>query len=115
MKRIRGHWVWKGSLLLLVAVVLYALALPNLSVYRRDRIPKNECIFNLKQIDGAIQQWALENKKLDSDVPELAAAAKYLKGGELPKCPHGGSYSAGKTVADAPKCSLGATLGHSLP
>ena len=76
---------------------------------------RGQCVGHLKQIDGAIQQWALENKKLDSDVPDLSAAAKYLKGGVLPQCPHGGFYAAGKTVSDVPTCSLGVTLGHSLP
>ena len=29
----------------------------------RTTAQKNACIANLKQIDGAVQQWALENKK----------------------------------------------------
>ncbi len=102
-------------MLLLACVVLYALAIPNLSIYRRERLPKYECISNLKQIDGAIQQWALDNKRAETSVPDLPAAIKYLKGGKLPKCPSGGSYGPGKTVADAPICSKGKALGHTLP
>ncbi|HEY1171752.1 MAG TPA: hypothetical protein VGH19_10305 [Verrucomicrobiae bacterium] len=70
---------------------------------------------NLKQIDGAIQQWALENKKEDKDAPDLNAAACYLKGGVLPICPKGGTYRAGATVMAPPTCSKANTLGHSLP
>lgn len=76
---------------------------------------KHACIANLKQIDGAIQQWALENKLAETNAPVLAEATKYLKGGVLPTCPFGGSYAAGKTVADSPTCTKAVELGHSLP
>jgi hypothetical protein len=112
--RRRFSWPFRIALGLVLLGSLVVLTLP--AMVRRSRCdPKNNCITNLKQLDGAIQQWALENKKLDSDVPDLAAAAKYLKGGVLPQCPHGGSYAAGKTVADAPTCTKAKELGHSLP
>ena len=91
-----------------------AVAIPNFAITSHTA-PKNACIANLKQIDGAIQQWALDNKKKDTDMPDLQAALKYLKNGKLPKCKDGGVYAAGKTIADPPTCSLGVTLGHTLP
>lgn len=100
-----------GGLLLLFLV--FTFIVPK---FVKARVSNNvpNCWSNLRIIDQAIQQWAFENKKLDSDVPDLAAAAKYLKGGVLPKCPQGGSYQAGATVKDVPTCTKGATLGHSL-
>lgn len=76
---------------------------------------KHACIANLKQIDGAIQQWALEHNVAETNAVVMSEAANYLKGGVLPTCPFGGSYAAGKTVGDPPTCTKAAELGHSLP
>jgi hypothetical protein len=72
----------------------------------------NSCIANLKQIDGAASQWALENKKTSTDTYLLSGdVLDYLKGSVLPSCPAGGFYSPGKTISDPPRCSV---PGHSL-
>lgn len=76
---------------------------------------RNPCIANLKQIDGAQQQWALENNKLDTDKYDPAGVATYLKGGRMLTCPDGGSYALGINVSSPPTCTLAKTLGHSLP
>ncbi|MCD6050575.1 MAG: hypothetical protein K0Q55_1978 [Verrucomicrobia bacterium] len=105
-----------GLVLLGVVAVLVAIVIPNFVKAKTTGGggPPN-CIAHLKQIDGAIQQWALENKKEDTDAPDLNGAASYLKGGVLPVCPQGCSYRAGATVKDVPICSKATTLGHSLP
>ena len=72
---------------------------------------RNACINNLRQLDGAKQQWALENKKTEQDVPTEKDVSVYLKDGAVPKCPSGGTYSI-KTVAEDPTCSI---PGHKLP
>ena len=86
-----------------ILVLLAAIAIPNF-VKARATECKSSCIANLKQIDGAIQQWALENQKKATDAPELAGVMRYLKGSVLPVCPGGGTYHLGKTVADSPVC-----------
>ena len=100
-----------GGLLLLFLVITFIV--PK---FVKARINSNvpNCRANLKIIDQAIEQWALENRKLDSDVPELAAATKYFKGGVLPKCPQGGTYQAGAAVTDVLTCTKASTLGYSL-
>ena len=70
----------------------------------------NACINNLRQIDGAKQQWALENMKSAEAVPTAEQIAPYIKNG-FPTCPAGGKYTIGK-VGDAPTCSI---PGHTLP
>lgn len=74
---------------------------------------KNACIANLKQIDGAVQQWALENKKLAADRYSLQDAnlLAYLRGSVLPRCPANGTYTHGATVSAEPTCSI---AGHTL-
>ena len=81
---------WGGGLLLLV---LIAGMIAPYFVRSRGGTSQGQCIGHLKQIDGAIQQWALENKKLDSDAVDLTGGTKYLKGGY---------YQAGSTVKDKP-------------
>ncbi len=65
----------------------------------------NSCIANLKQMDGATQQWALETKKVATSPVEIASVMKYLKGGQLPVCPSKGAYSF-SNVATSPRCSI---------
>lgn len=108
------HRRWGWAVAFVVVGLLSAIAIPNFTKPRRSP-SKSSCIFNLKQIDGAVQQWALENKKTVTDTyslsdPQLLA---YMRGSKLPVCAHGGRYTAGTNVGDLPKCSL-AAKGHTL-
>lgn len=83
----------------------------------RNTSASNACLNNLRQIDGAKQQWALENGKTTNDIPSWDDIRPYLgRGpqGDLSglRCPDGGSYTIGR-VADPPTCSIGG-LRHSL-
>jgi RNA polymerase sigma factor (sigma-70 family) len=70
----------------------------------------NACINNLRQIDGATEQFALENKrKFGADVSAEEISA-YLRENELPRCPSGGTYTLG-LVGGNPFCSI---PGHSI-
>lgn len=72
---------------------------------------RNTCINNLRQIDGAIQQWALENKQPADALVVAKQIEPYLPGTKLPVCPSGGVYTIA-TVSAAPTCSI---PGHALP
>ena len=67
------------------------------------------CLNNLRMIDSAVQQWALEQGKADSDRPELSDLAEFLPSG-MPTCPDGESYQIG-SVGDKPHCPF---PGHDL-
>jgi chromosome segregation ATPase len=71
---------------------------------------RNECINNLRQIDGAIQQWALENRQAANSPVTLDQLAPYFKNSTAPVCPGGGVYSV-TTVSAQPSCSI---PGHTL-
>ena len=73
-------------------------------------IHRNTCINNLRQIDGAKQQWALEKNKAGDAVPTVKNLLPYLKGGVFPVCPDGGIYSI-NSVDAVPTCSV---AGHAL-
>jgi chromosome segregation ATPase len=74
-------------------------------------IHQNTCINNLRQIDAAKQQWALEKNKTDGEVPAARNLLPFLKDGVFPTCPDGGTYSI-NSVDSVPTCSL---PGHALP
>jgi type II secretory pathway pseudopilin PulG len=88
--------------------LLAAIAIPNF-VKARATSQNNLCINNLRQIDGAKQQWALENHKTSSDTPTKADLLPYLR--RWPVCPQGGTYNIGSMV-ETPTCSI---PGHKLP
>jgi chromosome segregation ATPase len=69
------------------------------------------CLNNLRLLDGAKRQWALENRQLPTAVPTVEQLKKYLPGMAWPVCPGGGAYTI-NPVASPPACSL---PGHALP
>jgi hypothetical protein len=93
-----------------LAALLAAISVPNM-VKARTTACKNSCIANLKQIDGAIQQWALENKKVGTDMVNTKEFLDYPKGSVLPVCPQAGAYPV-TSVSDMPTCTL-SSRGHS--
>jgi hypothetical protein len=68
------------------------------------------CINNLRQIEGAKQQWALEKQKPSGALLTAADLAPYLKTNALPACPAGGVYTI-NPVGYAPLCNI---PGHAL-
>jgi hypothetical protein len=89
--------------------ILSAIAIPNF-VKARQSAQKNACLSNLRQIDGAKHQWALENKKAETDTPTLSDLQPFLPGKQLPLCPAGGTYTI-NPLPDPPQCSH---AGHRL-
>ena len=74
-------------------------------------VHRNTCINNLRLIDGAKQQWALEKNAPGDAVPTARDLLPYLKDGLFPACPDGGTYSI-NTVDAIPTCTV---TGHVLP
>ena len=70
------------EIMIVVAIIglLAAIAIPNF-VQARTTSQKNACINNLRQVESAKEQWALENGKDSSDTPTEANLSAYIKGG----------------------------------
>jgi prepilin-type N-terminal cleavage/methylation domain-containing protein len=111
------------EIMIVVAIIglLAAIAIPNF-VKARATSQQNACINNLRQIDAAANQWALETgKSTGATAPSLTTdLTPYIKlnsAGKIPPCPAGGTYATG-TVGAIPSvtCTL-STLGtpHRLP
>ncbi len=115
------------EIMIVVAIIglLAAIAVPN---FIRSRLSsqQNACIHNLRQIDGAVQQWALENKATaESDVTEDDIEPYMGRGTAIDTvlCPAAGSgattFMASYTIEKvntAPVCKIGAafSLAHSI-
>ncbi|MBI4974978.1 MAG: prepilin-type N-terminal cleavage/methylation domain-containing protein [Candidatus Omnitrophica bacterium] len=90
----------------IVAIIL-AIALPNY-LTSSETSKKTACINNLKTIDAAVDQWAIDYKQQEEDI------YNYVKGGK-PKCPSGGTYTIYQVgVKPQVRCSL-ENEDHKLP
>lgn len=102
-----------------VIPLMLAIAIPNF-VKARSTSQANACINNLRQIDAAANQFALEHGKTngqDINFPEdLTPYIRLNDQGKIPSCPAGGIYSI-KRVGETPTCSLGTTVtpAHVMP
>ena len=79
------------EIMIVVAIIglLATIAIPNF-VRARLKAQQAACINNLRQIDGAKQQWALEFKAAASATPQLSNIQPYLgrgTAGTAPTCP----------------------------
>ena len=107
------------EIMIVVAIIglLAAIAIPNF-VRARTSSQTNACINNLRQIDGAIQQWALETKQSAGASVATTDVTPYLKTGPL--CPSAGTGSTFAnsylltTVSNSPTCKIVAAT-HVLP
>jgi prepilin-type N-terminal cleavage/methylation domain-containing protein len=102
------------EIMIVVAIIglLAAIAIPNF-VRARTTSQMNACINNLRQIDGAKQQWALEAGKQSTDSPVETDIQPYMgrgSGGSTTVwCPldsaktFGSSYTI-NSVGVAPAC-----------
>jgi type II secretory pathway pseudopilin PulG len=82
--------------------LLAMFAIPSF-VRARTTSQMKACIENLRQMDAAKDQWAIENFKTDNDPVDSEAVAIYLKRG-LPTCPANGVYHF-MNVKMSPTCS----------
>jgi prepilin-type N-terminal cleavage/methylation domain-containing protein len=106
------------EIMIVVAIIglLAAIAIPNF-VRARTTAQMNACINNLRQIDGAKQQWALEHQAVSTATMAQTDVQPYMgrgSSGTLPNCPADSSktfatsYTLGN-VQTAPICNIVST------
>jgi len=106
------------EIMIVVAIIglLAAIAIPNF-IRARTTSQQNACINNLRQIDGAKQQWALELKVNATASPQDSDIQPFLgRGGNgtLPSCPSDSTSSFDtsyniQTLSLAPTCNINST------
>ena len=109
------------EIMIVVAIIglLAAMAIPNF-MHSRAEVQARACINNLTQIEGAVEEFAMENGKKDGDAisypADLTPFIKLNSAHGIPGCPAGGVYSI-SAVGSSPVCSLGSTVNpaHVVP
>jgi type II secretory pathway pseudopilin PulG len=100
--------------MIVIAIIglLAAIAIPNF-VKARATSQANGCLNNLRLIDAAATQFALERGRTTGSAitfpGDLTPYIKLNSAGSLPPCPAGGTYS-DSVVGNLPTCSLGTTV-----
>jgi prepilin-type N-terminal cleavage/methylation domain-containing protein len=111
------------EIMIVVAIIglLAAIAIPNF-VRARTTSQTNACISNLRIIDGAKGQWALEVHKQTTDTPAGTDIQPYMgrgSAGELPCCPNDSAQAFASSytpnnIGTKPVCQIVPTT-HVLP
>ena len=98
------------EIMIVVAIIglLAAIAIPNF-VRARETAQLNSIINNLRVIDGAKQQWALETKQASNATPAETDITPYMKGAEMPTSVVGETYTIG-SVTEAPTATTPTVL-----
>jgi hypothetical protein len=107
----------------ITAVLLCFTALLVIPAGVRDpwTSPSNACINNLRRIDAAKEEWALQHNAKTNDIVTIDDIRPCLErdldphdkpyitldsNGNLPRCPSGGVYTIGK-IGEPPACLIG--------
>lgn len=107
-KRKGGFTLIEIMIVVLIIAILLAIAIPNFMRARETSRAKS-CQGNLRQIETAKEQWAMDTKAASTAAPsESDLVDEYMKGtkDKLPDCPSNGTYSIG-TLQVRPSCSIG--------
>jgi prepilin-type N-terminal cleavage/methylation domain-containing protein len=98
------------EIMIVMAIIglLAGIAIPNY-VKARSTSQATTCINNLRQIDSAAQQFALEQRKRTGQginfPADLTPYIKLNANNSIPPCPANGAYTCA-TVGNEPTCSL---------
>lgn len=96
-------------IVVLIIGILLAIAIPNF-VRARESSRQKACISNLKQIQSAKEQWAMDNRQPGTATPTAGdlwgTATDYIK--DEPKCPASGTYTINDVSTD-PDCDYTAS------
>ena len=97
------------EIMIVVAIIglLAAIAIPNF-VKARQTAQTNACINNMRQIESAKEQWALEAGASSATAVIADSVAAYIKGG-MPTCPAKGTITPG-AISTAPSCTVHGSL-----
>ena len=103
--KIRKEGFTLVEIMIVVAIIglLAAIAIPNF-MKNRETSQKNACANNLRLIDAAKEQWAMESGQVTGATIVTVTVNQYLKGNTTPSCPAKGVYTY-TVIGTKPTCT----------
>ena len=103
LKARRGFTLIEIMIVVLIIGILLAIAVPNF-VKARESSRQKACVSNLKQLQSACEQYAMDNKLSGTAtiaIGDITGSSKYIT--VAPTCPAGGAYTVSSADVD-PTC-----------
>lgn len=104
----KGFTLVEIMIVILIIAILLSIAIPSFNRARATSRTK-ACVNNLRQIQSAKEQWALDNRKPQGDTSlswpnDLVGSDKYIKGTK-PVCPSTGANYIMNPIGTSPWCT----------
>jgi prepilin-type N-terminal cleavage/methylation domain-containing protein len=100
--RKRGFTLVEIMIVILIMSILLSIGVPQMMTARRNAY-KRTCQTNLRGIDGAKQQLAMEQRLAQGTPVVMADVLPYLR--TQPECPMGGVYDV-TTIGELAECDI---------
>jgi prepilin-type N-terminal cleavage/methylation domain-containing protein len=98
-----GFTLIEIMIVVLIIGILLAIAV-GVFTKAKESARRWACVANMKDIDAAKWQWAMEHNKSALDTPTDADILPYLRSDALPVCPAGGDSYAMNSVSERTVC-----------
>ena len=114
INRRKGFTLVEIMIVVAIIALLAAIAVPNF-VQARNAARSGNCINNLRVIDSAKEQYAIENNIASGAACTSAEISPYLKNNAMPVCPGTSTAYTIGNISVLPTCALSGASSGATP